>query len=113
MIGKQTDVSYGSTANKDINEANYDLVSRSVDAGVANSKRELQRQRRRRQQPRPQYKHYYYGVNEKREDTQDDYAQTSAEILLSNRHVRTLCNSTYVVEPVAFIQNLATSIMSI
>lgn len=39
----------------------------------------------------------------------DDFSQTSGEIILS----QTYCKCSYIVEPVAFIQNLATSIMGI
>jgi hypothetical protein len=39
----------------------------------------------------------------------DDFTQTSSEIILS----QSLCNCSYIVEPVAFIQNLAASIMGI
>lgn len=77
-----------------------DLMSQSVDATEWEKKKRSRR--RRKNEPRLDYSNV---------EQKDEYAQTSAEILFSTRSHGALCNTSYIVEPVAFIQNLATSIM--
>ncbi len=86
---------YGSIADRD------NLVTQSVDATslVRDGKKRYSMQKFDYHHQKDQYENY------------KEFKETSAEIMLPARHNHMSFNSTYVIEPVAFIQNLATSIM--
>lgn len=92
------DKNYGSTeTSARLDSVQDDLTIQSVDASRRN-RNGKKRERQKRLSPSTQ---------------QNESTQTSTEILLSARPDGALCNSTYIIEPVAFIQNLASSIMGV
>ena len=96
-------------SNDDGDYENEDFSCKSVDATEWEAAKQRRQKQGRKREPRRVIIPY-----DARSGTgqRDDFAQTSADILLSSRTANgALCNSTYIVEPVAFIQNLATSIM--
>ena len=83
-----------------------DFISRSVDVSRLGDDENNNRFQNNKSGTKRQKRYYDY-----RHDQRDEYSQTSADILLSTRPNGALFNNKYIVEPVAFIQNLASSIM--
>lgn len=81
-------------------------MSRSVD--ILQQQQQQQQHQQSGQSSLKRQKRY---IEYRQVDQSNESTQTGAEILLSTRPTGALFNSTYVIEPVAFIQNLASSIM--
>lgn len=89
-----------------------DFLSRSVDVSRLSEENNNNNDRflkNNKSGTKRQKRHYEYRPTNTGQ--RDEYSQTSADILLSSRPNGALFNNRYIVEPVAFIQNLASSIM--